>query len=179
VEVRDALLQLFREVCRRHGAVHDLCPLLRPSVRAESGALSPSSAVLSKGPSMPAAVRLVDAGNTLVELRANLTEPFIRALAALHGSRRAQGSVEDTEPLAAMSQQLRRYHVGTVYREAPSSELYAQSQFGHPREVSSAVVQFLWHPNPALEEDQEPFGPSPKSRRLSQSGEMRILWSLT
>lgn len=164
VEVRDALLQLFREVCRRHGAVHDLCPLLRPSVRAESGALSPSSAVLSKGPSMPAAVRLVDAGNTLVELRANLTEPFIRALAALHGSRRAQGSVEDTEPLAAMSQQLRRYHVGTVYREAPSSELYAQSQFGHPREVSSAVVQFLWHPNPALEEDQEPFGPSPKSR---------------
>ncbi|CAE7467519.1 KDM8 [Symbiodinium natans] len=54
-----------------------------------------------------------------------------------------------------MSQQLRRYHFGTVYREAPSSELYAQSQFGHPREVSSAVVQFLWQPYAALEADQE------------------------
>eukprot|EP00913_Durusdinium_trenchii_P033099 g30989.t1 len=70
------------------------------------------------------------------------TEPFIRAVAARHAQR--EDAEEEELGQALGQQQVRRYHLSTVYREAPSSEVYAQSQFGHPREVSSAVVQFFW-----------------------------------
>jgi len=170
-EARDSLLQLFRDLCRKHGAVYDLCPLLRPVRRevSESGVQSPISAVLSKGPSNPPAVRLVDAGNTLVELRANLTEPFVRAVAARYAQK--EGPVEDAELTFRVSQQqVRRYHVSTVYREASSSEVYAQSQFGHPREVSSAVVQFYWQPPSRNPQDSSFMGDYryPRARRTLQ-----------
>ena len=66
---------------------------------------------LSKGLSMPQGVKLVDSGNTLVELRSNLTEPFARANAARVAVR------EDLDLLQALELD-RHYHLGTVYREA-------------------------------------------------------------
>ncbi|CAK9025634.1 unnamed protein product [Durusdinium trenchii] len=71
---------------------------------------------------MPQAVRLVDAGNTLVELRSNLTEPFIRAVAARHAQR--EDAEEEELGQALGQQQVRRYHLSTVYREAWLSDCY-------------------------------------------------------
>merc|ERR1711971_380464 len=65
VEARDSVCQLFRELCRKHGAVFENCPLLQPLARKTQRAC-----------------QLVDASNTILELRANLTEPFARAGAA-------------------------------------------------------------------------------------------------
>eukprot|EP00930_Biecheleria_cincta_P047815 TRINITY_DN33216_c0_g1_i1.p1 TRINITY_DN33216_c0_g1~~TRINITY_DN33216_c0_g1_i1.p1 ORF type:complete len:1572 (-),score=289.98 TRINITY_DN33216_c0_g1_i1:89-4804(-) len=146
IEARDAALQLLRELFRKHGASYELCPLLSPAVRsvplAPTEAGSPRSVILPKS-SDPCGVHLVDACNTLLELRANLTEPFARATAARHGS--VLEDEEDSGLFPAQTKtQRRRYHVGTVYRQAVPSETHALSRFGHPREVSSAVVQFLW-----------------------------------
>jgi len=124
IEARDALMHLLRRLCRKHHARHELCPLLRPVHSAREGAAS-------TGP-----CRVVDAGNTVLELRTDLTEPFARAAVARIATDAGDGD--------ARRHARREYHMGTVYRESPASEKSAAAQFGHPMEIYSAAVQFLW-----------------------------------
>uniref|UniRef100_A0A7S4SMS6 non-specific serine/threonine protein kinase n=1 Tax=Alexandrium monilatum TaxID=311494 RepID=A0A7S4SMS6_9DINO len=161
-EARDSLQQLVRELCRKHGATYEVVPLLRPSRRAAerpegAGTSAPSTAVLPRGRGPPVGCQLVDAGNTLLELRANLTEPIARAAAARAASEEAM--TDETRP--PLPHARRQYHLGTIYRKAPASDAFAMEQSGHPREVSSAVVQFLWWPTCRVvsREDRAPSSP--------------------
>lgn len=130
-EARDALQQLLRDLCRRHGAVYELCPLFRPS-RPSVG----QAAGVGRG------AQLLDRGNTRLELRTSLTEPFARAgLARLLAAERAAEEEQPGELCGGVA--LRQYHVGTVY------QTFKGAQFGHPMEISSSAVQFLWRPRGA------------------------------
>eukprot|EP00927_Polykrikos_kofoidii_P047958 TRINITY_DN42220_c0_g1_i1.p1 TRINITY_DN42220_c0_g1~~TRINITY_DN42220_c0_g1_i1.p1 ORF type:complete len:1135 (+),score=184.84 TRINITY_DN42220_c0_g1_i1:215-3619(+) len=154
-EARDSAMQLLRDLCRRHAAFYELCPLLRPFRRSISERAGNSQGVVPcRGP--PPGCQFVDAENTLVELRTNLTEPFARAAAAVatHGTEDEEnfrgGVTSATSVIGPRTR--RRYHMGTVYREAAPSDVSATSaQFSHPREVSSAVIQFEWWPTDAQE----------------------------
>lgn len=126
IEARDWLLRLFREICRKHGAVFERCPLLRPVRQARTERLSGQGAQ---------SCQMVDAGNTLVELRATLTEPLSRVAAAVMACEAAE-----QDGCSSSTGVRRHYHTGTVYRDDE------RARFGHPREVSSAAVQFLWQP---------------------------------
>jgi len=139
-EARDSALQLVRELCRKHGAVFELCPLLRPVHQLPEAHYLPSNLIAPQGRRAPRGCQLVDAGNTLLELRTNLTEPFARTSAAQVASNLA---ADESGPSPWCR---RAYHVGTVYREAPPCENFTLAQYGHPKEISSAVIQFLWVP---------------------------------
>lgn len=146
-QVRDALLQLFKEVCRLHGVVYDLCPLMRPA-RVSANAST----------EVGRSIQLLDRGNTRVELRCNLTEPFARAGAA-------KFTAEDFGQVPCVR---RRYHTGTIYQS------FKGAQHGHPMETSSAVAQFLWQPHTPSAGSGLPRETS-ESQRIGQALEAELL----
>eukprot|EP00927_Polykrikos_kofoidii_P000047 TRINITY_DN10021_c0_g2_i1.p1 TRINITY_DN10021_c0_g2~~TRINITY_DN10021_c0_g2_i1.p1 ORF type:complete len:1886 (-),score=379.42 TRINITY_DN10021_c0_g2_i1:126-5783(-) len=189
VEARDSTLQLLRDICRRHNALDELCPLLRPLRQPFPEAAAYSQAIIPSQAAMPGS-QLVDAGNTLLELRTNLTEPFARAAAAAAAHAAEEEEAGHGASLAAGAigpRTRRRYHMGTVYREAWPPDVSATStRHSHPREVSSAVVQFQWwppdvqaEPEVFLEENDDSLPPSPLGDTVAQVQELELLHLLS
>lgn len=147
-EAKDKVEELLRDVFRRHGAVCDACPLVRPA-RCAADASAESRVV-----------QLVDRGNTRLELRSNLTDGFARIGAARWALTSAGEALLGGCSSPSCAATMRRYHIGSVYQN------FKGVQFGHPMEITSSVVQFLW----------EPSCPSTAAPAATPSDELDVMW---
>lgn len=125
VLAKDAAVVKLQEHFRRTGCFLVDVPLLQPALDQSTG--------LEEH-------RLVDSANTLLTLRTGLTVPFARTASAWPAG---EGRVRAGEVPV-----FKRFHIGSVFRE-PIPRMHEQAtaphlEYGHPREISSAIFDFLW-----------------------------------